>query len=49
MTSMMLTLMLYFLVAVLGASCHTMSNAFLKLVEILLILQVFLADNLEFK
>ena len=47
----MLALMLYFLIVAHKASCHTLSNAFLKsikdMVEILLMLQVFLAEDPE--
>ena len=46
---MMLALMLNFLIVAHKASCHTLSKAFLKsyedMVEILLMLQVFLADD----
>ena len=51
MARMMLALMLYFLIVAHKASCHTLSKAFLKsyedMVEILLMLQVFLAENPE--
>ena len=50
---MMLVLMLYFLIVTHKASCNTLSKAFLKfevykdMVEILLMLQVFLAEDPE--
>ena len=50
MSRLMLALMLYFLLVAHKASCHTLSKAFLKsedMVEILLMLQVFLAEDPE--
>ena len=39
--------MLYFLIVAHKASCHTLSKAFENMVEILLMLQVFLAEDPE--
>ena len=51
MACMMLALMLYFLIVAQKASCHTLPKAFLEvyedMVEILLMLQVFLAEDPE--
>ena len=43
----MLALMLYFLIVAHKASCHTLSEVYEDMVEILLMLQVFLAEDPE--